>query len=149
MTPLVWGHQLTCLSHGLGPPRPRGSSCCHPFTFSQYERRNIHLFLWGWRLSQYPLAEEIETTALMISDSNYSNSSNNSKNTAAANSQVNSCECFVMLANYQGDFYEKPYQECCGASEGAACLCLDLKKKWKAGAVESMHGGNVSTVRGS
>lgn len=42
------------------------------------------------------------TTAIMISDSNYFSSSN-SENTAAANSQINSCECFV-LANCQGGF---------------------------------------------
>ena len=43
------------------------------------------------------------TTAIMISDSNYFSSSNNSENTAAANSQINSCECFI-LANCQGGF---------------------------------------------
>lgn len=27
--------------------------------FFQYEQRNIHLFLWRWSLSQYPLAKEM------------------------------------------------------------------------------------------
>lgn len=43
------------------------------------------------------------TTVIMISDSSYFRSSNNTENTVGANSHINTSECFI-LANYQGIF---------------------------------------------
>lgn len=109
----VWGHQLTSLSHCSRPPMKQ-PELCHQFTFFPVwaeEYSSVSVVMEAFTISS---GQRNVTTAIMISDSNYFSSSN-SKNTAAANSQINSCERFL-LANCQGDFYGKPYQECCRAS---------------------------------
>lgn len=118
-----------------GLPWTAAQVAVNQFTFFQYELRNIHLFLWWWTFTIS--SGQTNVTTAMISDSNYFSSSNNSKNTVTANSQINSCDCFV-LANYQGDFYGKPYQECSKAFWDAVFPCLDLKKKRNATAIEFM-----------
>lgn len=78
-------------------------SCCHQFTFFPVwaeEYSSVSVVMESFTMS---FGQRNVTTAIMISDSNYFSSSNNSENTAAANSQINSCEC-VVLANCQGGF---------------------------------------------
>jgi hypothetical protein len=91
------------------------SSCCHQLCFPVWagEHSFVSVVTEAFTISS---GKRNVTTARMISDANYFSSSNIKANNTAANSQINSCDCFL-LANYQGGADGKPYQECSSPSK--------------------------------